>query len=128
MLQYSRIDSGKRIDPAESNNSKERIVCEYWLFSHGFKFQNSVCNVAMIWQCCVLVLAILLLLVLKGFTIIALFMTLADLKKFICYKNLCLKIMGMYKMYVKEIKIKNWAYSYHFDNSVKEKLETKNKR
>ena len=28
----------------KSNDSKESIVCHYWYFNHGFKFQNSVCN------------------------------------------------------------------------------------
>ena len=44
MLYYDKIDLCERIDPAKSNNSKECIVCHYWLFNRGFKFQNSVCN------------------------------------------------------------------------------------
>ena len=32
------------IDLAKSKNSKERMTCRYWFFSHGFKFQDSVWN------------------------------------------------------------------------------------
>ena len=39
-----RVDLSKRINPAKSNNSKEYIVCHYWLFNHGFKLQYSVCS------------------------------------------------------------------------------------
>ena len=44
MLHYDRIDISKGIDLAKSNNSKECMVCHYWLFNHGFEFQDSVCN------------------------------------------------------------------------------------
>ena len=38
-----------------------------------------------------------------------------------------LMIMGIYKMHVKEVNIKNRVYNYYFDNLVKaKKLETKN--
>ena len=43
MLYYDRVDLREKIDVAKSNRSKECIV--YWYFNHGFKFQNSVCNV-----------------------------------------------------------------------------------
>ena len=41
MLYYNRIDFGKGIDFAKSNNSKEFIVCHYWYFNCKIK---SVCN------------------------------------------------------------------------------------
>ena len=44
MLYYDRIDLGERIHPAKSNNSKECIICHYWLFNQGFEFQDSICN------------------------------------------------------------------------------------
>ena len=31
-------------DPAKSNNSKKRKVYDYWIFNHGFKYQDYVCN------------------------------------------------------------------------------------
>ena len=44
MLWYDRIDISERIDPAKSNTTKKCMICHYWLFNHGFKFQDSVCN------------------------------------------------------------------------------------
>ena len=44
MLYYNKIDLTEGINPVKSNNSKESIVCHYWFFNHGFKFQNYVCN------------------------------------------------------------------------------------
>ena len=44
MLYYDKIDLSERTNVAKSNNSNECVVCHYWFFNHGFKFQNSVCN------------------------------------------------------------------------------------
>ena len=44
MLYYERIDISKGIVLAKGNNSKECMICHYWFFNHGFKFQDSVCN------------------------------------------------------------------------------------
>ena len=44
MLHYDKTDLSKGIDPLKSNNSKECMVCHYWVFNHGFKYQDSVCN------------------------------------------------------------------------------------
>ena len=44
MLFYDRIDLGEKIDVDKSNNNNKRIVCHYWYFNHGFKFQKLVCN------------------------------------------------------------------------------------
>ena len=44
MLYYNRIDIREGIDLVKSNISKERMICHYWFFNHGFKFQDSVCN------------------------------------------------------------------------------------
>ena len=38
MLYYDRTD------PTKSNNSRECMVCHYFFFNHGFKFQDCVCN------------------------------------------------------------------------------------
>ena len=37
-------DINKGIDLAKNNNNKECMICHYWGFNHGFKFQDSVCN------------------------------------------------------------------------------------
>ena len=44
MLYYDRIDLRGGIDPANSNNRKECMVCHYWFLNDGFKFQDYVCN------------------------------------------------------------------------------------
>ena len=40
MLYYNRIDVSKENDPAKSSNRKECLICHYWYFNHGFKFQE----------------------------------------------------------------------------------------
>ena len=44
MLHYDRINVSEGIDIAKSKNGKERIICYYRLFNHGFEFQDSICN------------------------------------------------------------------------------------
>ena len=44
MLYYDRIDRSKGIDHAKSNKSREFMICHYWFFNYGFKFQDHVCN------------------------------------------------------------------------------------
>ena len=44
MLHYNRIDVSEGIDLAKTNNTKECMICHYWCFNHGLKFQDSVYN------------------------------------------------------------------------------------
>ena len=44
MLYYDRIDISEGIHPTKSNRNKEYMICYYWFFNHGFKFQDSACN------------------------------------------------------------------------------------
>ena len=44
MLYYDRIDISEGIDFTKSNRSKE-FMSQYCFFNHGFKFEDSVCNV-----------------------------------------------------------------------------------
>ena len=44
MLDYDIIDISEGIDSTKSYRSKECMICHYWLFNHGFEFQDSVCN------------------------------------------------------------------------------------
>ena len=44
MLYYDGNDISKGTDLAKINKSKEGIICHYFFFNHGFKFQDSVCN------------------------------------------------------------------------------------
>ena len=59
--------------------------------------------------------------------IVVLFITLVNLRQFICQKILCFMIASIYKMRMGEINIKNKVYNYYFDNSVKaKKTDTNN--
>ena len=51
MLYYDRIGLNEGIDPTKSNKSKECMICHYWFFNHGFKFQVLYAMIAKIWQC-----------------------------------------------------------------------------
>ena len=44
MLYYDRTDISKGIYSTKSNISKESMICHFWFFNHGFKFQDSVSN------------------------------------------------------------------------------------
>ena len=44
MLCYDRLDINGGIDLAKSNSSKECMICHYWCFNYGFKFEDFVCN------------------------------------------------------------------------------------
>ena len=44
MLHYHRTDLSKGIDVAKIKSSKECMVCHYWFFNEGLKFQDCVCN------------------------------------------------------------------------------------
>ena len=44
MLYYERTDASKGTDLTKSNSSKECMICHYWFFNHGFKFQDFVYN------------------------------------------------------------------------------------
>ena len=43
-MYYDRTEIREGIDPIESSNSKECMIFHYWLFNHGFEFQDSVYN------------------------------------------------------------------------------------
>ena len=43
-MRRDRIDISEGIDLAKSNNTKECMICHYWFFNHGFKFQDSICH------------------------------------------------------------------------------------
>ena len=44
MIQYESIDNSEEIDFNKTNTSKECIICHYWHFDTGFKYQPYVCN------------------------------------------------------------------------------------
>ena len=44
MIFYERIDKSEFIDFNKKSGSKECMICHYWYFSDGFKYQPYVCN------------------------------------------------------------------------------------
>ena len=44
MLYYDRFYVSEGTDSTKSNKSRECMICHYWFFNHGFKFQDYVCN------------------------------------------------------------------------------------
>ena len=44
MISYERIDKSEFIDFNKSQGSKECMICHYWYFKDGFKYQPYVCN------------------------------------------------------------------------------------
>ena len=44
MIQYERIDKSEGIDFNKTIGSKECMICHYWYFDTGFKYQPYVCN------------------------------------------------------------------------------------
>ena len=97
------------------------MICHYWFFCHGFKFQDSVCNfcngLPMLSVNISDIAALLPLL--KMLIIVALFITLVNLNQISYLKILCLQIVGIYKNAYQENSIKTRVYNYNFDNLVK---------
>ena len=62
---------------------------------------------------------------LKVMIIVVLFMVLANLIQFICWKILCLVIVDLYKMHLKEIDTKKGVYNYYIDFLVRAKKKKK---
>ena len=44
MLHQDRIDISEGTDPNKSHKSRECMICHYFFFNHGFKFQDYVYN------------------------------------------------------------------------------------
>ena len=75
-------------------------------------FEIPFVMLVVIWGCCVLILAILQLSLLKILIIVALFMTLANLIQFIYQKTHCLIVEDIYEMQFE-------VYNYFFDFLIK---------
>ena len=111
ILKNDILRQNERIDVAKSNSSKECLVCHYCYFNHGFKFQKFVRNSCHDF--------LMLYLNISNLTI--------KLLQFICCKILCLMIVGINKVLIRKISIKNGVYNYYFDNLMKaKKFKSKN--
>ena len=128
MLHYDRFVWSKRTDVAEHNSSKKCYYCcfLYLQFSlalsattvvliMGSSFKIPFVVFVTIWQCCVLIPAVLPLLLLKISITTVLFITLANLMQLIYQKIHCLMRVDISKMHFKDINIKNKVYSNFLD-------------
>ena len=119
MLYCHRIDLSKGIDPAKSTDSKECIVCHYWLFNYGFKFQNSVCNGCHVSD--------IVIITVKGVDYHCIIHSISKSESIYLIENSVLNDRGCIQNACQRINIKNRVYNYYFGNLVKtKKLETTN--
>ena len=107
MLYDDRIDLSRKIDPDKNINSEECIVCHYCFSNRGIKFQNSICNGCQDFTMSCLDISDMDLITVKGVAYLCLIHNISKYKAIFCWKTLCLMILGVYKMYIKEINIKN---------------------
>ena len=75
------------------------MICQYWFFNYGFKFQDSVCNVCHDLTVQFFNTSGTAIILLKVLIIVALFIIFANLKQLICQEFLQLKIIGIYEKY-----------------------------
>ena len=97
MLYYSRIDKSKGTDPANSNSSKECIICHYWFFNHGFNFQDSECNGCNDLAMLCLNMSDINIITVKNFDYRCIIHDISKSEAMNLLKNPCLKIMAIYK-------------------------------
>ena len=86
MLYCDTIDISESIDPTKSNTNRECVICQYWFFNHGFKFQDYACNgcpdLAML-SVNISDIVIITVKIFNFLIIVVLFVTLANLKQLI---------------------------------------------
>ena len=83
MLYYERTDVSKGTDLTKSNSSKECMICHYWFFNHGFKFQDFVYNGCHDLTMLCLNISDITIIMLKMLIIVVLLIKLANLKQLI---------------------------------------------
>ena len=99
MLYYDRIDIGEGIDPTKSNRSKEFMICRYYFFNHGFKFQNFVCNGPHDLIMLSVNTSDLAIITVKNVDYRCIIYDITKSEAIIYQKALCLKIVVIYKKY-----------------------------
>ena len=96
----------------KSNNSNKCTVCHHCSFNHGFKFQDFVCSVCHNLTMLSLSIGDIAIITVKGVDYCRTVHEPSKSEAINLLKSLCLIIVDVYKMHVKEIKIKNLVYSY----------------
>ena len=83
MLYYDRIDKSEGTDPSKSNRSRECMICYYWFFNQGLKFQDSVSNGCHDLTILCLNISDITIITIKNVDYRCMFITLANLKQLI---------------------------------------------
>ena len=122
MLHCDIIDVSQGIDPAKDNNIKECMVCHYWYFNYGFKFQNFVSSGCFDLTMLCLNLNDIAAITVKYVDYPCIFYGISKSEAIHLLKNSVLDDVGIYKIH---INIKNRICSYTNSLIELEKLETK---
>ena len=85
------------------------MVCHYWFFNHGFKFQNFVCNGCNNLTMLCFNLSDIAIISVKDLEYRSIFYGISKSEAINLLKKLCLVIVGIHKMH---INIKNRHYNF----------------
>ena len=104
------------------------MICHYWSFNHGFKFQDSVCNGCHVLTILCLNISDTAIITVKNVDYHCIIHNISKSKAINLLENSVLEDRRyIQKGDIQEIIIKNRVYNYHSDNLVEaEKLDTKN--
>ena len=107
-MYLDRINLGAGIDVAISNNSKNCIVCNYWYFNLGINIQKSVCNDCNGLQLFCLNITDITVITVKSIDNFCIIHYISKSETIHLLKKIvCLFIVGIYKMHMKENNIRN---------------------
>ena len=104
------------------------MICHYWFFNHGFKFQDFVCNGCHVLTILCLNISDTAIITVKNVDYRCIIHNISKSKAIYLLENSVLEDRRyIQKGDIQEIIIKNRVYNYHSDNLVEaEKLDTKN--
>ena len=84
MLYRNRIDISEGFDHLKNNRSEECMICHYWVFNHGFKYQDFVRNVCYDLTVLCLNMSDVVIITVKDVDYNCIIITLANLESLIC--------------------------------------------
>ena len=97
------------------------VICHYWFFNHGLKFQDSVCNFCYDLVTLSLNISNITIIAVRGTDYHCTIQCISSSEAIIFLKIMLLMIVGIYKMHIKEMNVKSWIYNYYFNNLIKAK-------
>ena len=101
------------------------MICHYWFFDHGFKFQDSVCNDFHDVTMLSVNLNNFAILTIANVDYLCIIHDFSKSESINSLENSVWRSWLYIKLHIQEINVKNQVYNYHFDNLLKaEKLET----